>query len=388
MSAESDPGVESDLVAAEFGAQLAPAPGGSSLSSAAPPLAARPPAARPPAAPPLAARPLNAPPLAAPPLAAPPLAAPPLNVVRRLAALLSALSLLLAVLCGFVRPWYQGWGARPDELTKALPGDELGFFGRVETRAISIRAPAERVFAWVSQLGRDRAGFYSYELLEDLAGCEMPRLDRLEPALQHWSIGQKLWMYPPEKLHGQGYATLLEYEPGRALVFGTHAANAAAGSAPSGTWAFIVEPEGTRAARLIVRGRGAAPDSWLGTAFQRTVFEPLQFAMERRMLEGIRALSEGLPPPSRAADAFLLCCWALSFGAMLAFGALVLVGVRPWRALLGFLAAAVVFQCLTFTQPPLLVALALLGVLLPFLPRDPARTRLEREVSPPIGQLS
>jgi hypothetical protein len=322
------------------------------------------------------------------PLTALRLGAVPLGPARRLAALLSALSLLLAVLCGLVRPWYQGWGAREDELTKALPGDDLGFFGRVETRAISIRAPAERVFAWVSQLGRDRAGFYSYELLEDLAGCEMPRLERLEPALQRWSIGQKLWMYPPEKLHGHGYATLLEYEPGRALVFGTHAADAAAGSVPSGTWAFIVEPEGTRAARLIVRGRGAAAGSWLGTAFQRTVFEPLQFAMERRMLEGIRELSEGRAPPSRAADAFLLCSWAISLGALIVLGTLVLVGKRPLRALLGFLTAGVLFQLLTFTQPPLVIALVLLCALLPFVPRARARAHLEPDVPQRVEQPS
>ncbi|HVZ32833.1 MAG TPA: hypothetical protein VG963_10425, partial [Polyangiaceae bacterium] len=312
-----------------------------------------------------------------------------LGVMRRLAALLSALSLMLAVLCGLIRPWYQSWGARKDELAMMLPGDELGFPGRVETRAISIRAPAERVFAWASQLGRDRAGFYSYELLEDLAGCEMPRLDRLEPALQRWSIGQKLWMYPPDKLHGQGYATLLDYEPGRALVFGTHAADAAAGSVPNGTWAFIVEPEGTRAARLIVRGRGAAAGSWLGTVFQRTVFEPLQFAMERRMLEGIRALSEGRSPPSRTADAFLLCSWAISFGALIVLGTLVLVGARPLRALLGFSTAGVGFQCLTFLQPPLLVALAVLCALLPFLPLTRgARAQLEPEVPHPLQQAS
>jgi hypothetical protein len=40
-------------------------------------------------------------------------------------------------------------------------------------RAVTIDAPVEDVWPWLAQIGQDRAGFYSYEWLENLAGCRM-----------------------------------------------------------------------------------------------------------------------------------------------------------------------------------------------------------------------
>ena len=47
------------------------------------------------------------------------------------------------------------------------------------THAITIRAPVEEVWPWLAQIGQDRGGFYSYEWLENLAGCEMRNADRV-----------------------------------------------------------------------------------------------------------------------------------------------------------------------------------------------------------------
>ena len=51
----------------------------------------------------------------------------------------------------------------------ALPGDGVvpGATAQ-QTRAIGIDAPAERVWPWLAQIGQDRAGFYSYDVLENL----------------------------------------------------------------------------------------------------------------------------------------------------------------------------------------------------------------------------
>jgi hypothetical protein len=285
----------------------------------------------------------------------------------RTVALLGALTILLAVLFGAVRPWYQHWGSTPSEIGARLPGDDLGFPGRTETRAIGIRAAAPDVFAWVAQLGQTRGGFYSFDLLEDLIGCEMPRIERLDPALQRWTPGDKLWMYPPAKLSGSGFATLIEYEQDRALVFGTRAPGAGPTDAISGTWSFVVEPLGEHASRLVVRGTGGAAPSLLGAAFQRTVFEPIHFAMERRMLEGIATLAEGKHPPSRLADAAQLTLWALSFSALIGFAVAVLVRDHWQRALVAFALAGIVFQVLTFLQPALWVGGILVAALFPFL---------------------
>jgi hypothetical protein len=284
---------------------------------------------------------------------------------QRLIVLVAAFAALIGVLLGAIRPWYTTWGASSTERVATLPGDSFSRQAPRETRAISMAAPADHVFAWVSQLGQSRAGFYSYELLEDLAGCEMPNRSELDPALQRWEPGDKLWMYPPDKLNGMGHATLLEYQPGRALVFGTRWPVDPPEAAFSGTWSFIVSPTGEQSSRLIVRGSGTPPPNMLGVAFNRAVFDPMHFAMERRMLEGIRGLAEG-QPISPVRDHAMLALWTLTFVAFMAAGVLVLMGVRWRRSLGAFVAAGVVFQILTLGQPPLLLGIPLVVVLLLF----------------------
>ncbi|MEY4543970.1 MAG: hypothetical protein RL685_165 [Pseudomonadota bacterium] len=295
-----------------------------------------------------------------------------MDLLARLGSLLAALGLLLGVLLVAIRPWYMSWGASTSEVHARLPGDELGFSSRNETRAIAIAAPPAQVFSWLAQLGQDRAGFYSYELLEDLVGSKMPRLERLDPQLQGWSPGDKLWMYPPDQLDGMGYARLLSYEPGQALVFGTHVPTGAPQAGPSGTWSFVVHPTSERSSRLIVRGTGGPTPSLLGTAFNRTVFEPLHFAMERRMLVGIRDLAEGRSPPTRLYDGAQLALWASTFAIFIASLIAVLLGAHWHRHLRVLLGAGVVFQILTLLQPPLLIGgLCMLGLMV--LARPPAK---------------
>src|SRR5688572_27718819 len=90
----------------------------------------------------------------------------------RLVCLAAVSGMLFAILLGVVRPWYLGWGTRGDERVRLLPGSEHMPGMINDTRAIDIAAPAPLVFAWVAQLGQNRAGFYSYTALENLVGCE------------------------------------------------------------------------------------------------------------------------------------------------------------------------------------------------------------------------
>lgn len=304
-------------------------------------------------------------------------------VATRVVAVLGVSGALLGALLTLVRPWYLTWGATHAELEGTLPGDGLSAQLPDETRAIDIQAPAAQVFAWVSQLGQNRAGFYSYTALENLVGCEMPDVRHLDPALQEWKLGDKLWMYPPDELGGMGHASLLLYEPGRALVFGTHTPLDAPGSAPTGAWAFVVEPTSEHSARLLTRGSGGAAHSLLGQAFTRTVFEPLHFAMERRMLVGIKGLAEG-HPIAPANDFLQLLAWGAAFALFVISAVLVLLGARPVRSLLGFAAAGVAFEIVTLVQPApalslgLVIAVALIVWPLPLERARRARDLLEQ----------
>jgi hypothetical protein len=281
------------------------------------------------------------------------------TTAARYVALASILAAILSAFLMFVRPWYLRWGATDEETRRALPGDEIipNAAGQ-ETRAITIRAPAHEVWPWVAQIGQDRAGFYSFDLLENLVGCEMPATDRLQPELQSWRVGDKLWMYPPRRGGGAGFATLRTYVPGRVLGFGARLFGTPLGAPENGSWSFVLEPLDGSTTRLIVRGRSAPGRSLLWTALDRFVFEPAHFVMERRMLITLKQHAEG-GVPRRVENHLQVLYFAIGFALFVTAGVMSLTGRDGWRALLAVVAAAVVFQILTLGQPAVAVGAVL-----------------------------
>ncbi len=187
------------------------------------------------------------------------------------------------------RPWYLRWGATDEEVTRGLPGDDLAKDSAVgSTRAVTIRAPVEDVWPWLVQIGYGRGGFYSYDGLENLfvrllRGTPGYRSARtILPEHQRLSPGDFIPSAPPDMLGGRLAAVagwkVLAIEPNRALVL-------------EGWGAFVLEPRGECATRLIVRSRGAGP--W-GRLAHYLFWEPAHFVMERRMLLGIKERAERL----------------------------------------------------------------------------------------------
>src|SRR5687767_14587951 len=69
----------------------------------------------------------------------------------------------------WVRPRQLTWGATEQEVGSPLPGDDLVPRPTFRaTRAITINASPERVWPWLVQVGLGRAGWYSYDLLDNL----------------------------------------------------------------------------------------------------------------------------------------------------------------------------------------------------------------------------
>jgi hypothetical protein len=282
---------------------------------------------------------------------------------------LAALAALAAQYFVLIRPWFRTWGATAEEIGAELPGDAAWPNpADVETRAVTIREPPERVWPWVAQIGQDRGGFYSYRWLEDLVGCEMPD-DRRLLGIPDPRPGERFWMYPPSKAGGKGYATYLAVDRPRAVVLATQglAPPEPGREAPQGgTWSMILLPrDGGASTRLVVRGRAGregAPVSAGLWAFQAFFFEPIHFAMERKMLLGIRDRAEGrrLDPPWR--DAAEVVLWMAAFGVGLA--ALVAMALRwreAWRPLGAGTVALFTLTALFFARPPLGFGVALVG---------------------------
>ncbi len=305
------------------------------------------------------------------------------SLLKRLTATLAAAIVLGAAFAFVVRPWYLAWGATPAERTIRFPGDEIvPHAANQETRGITIHAPADRVWPWLAQLGQDRGGFYSFDLLENLVGCEMPTVDSLRPGKQDWKLGGRLWMYPPTKAGGVGYATLRVLIPDRALAFGTWYAGTAPSGPEDGSWQFVLVPVNDSTTRLLVRGRGAPGRSLLGVAFDRAVFEPMHFVMEKRMMIGIKQLAEQ-GTRHRTANHVQVVLWFVTFAIFVVGLASVFVKIAWKRALTGTVAAAIVFQVLTLGQPPLDVGILLVLIVAtllwwPVRPGSPLAAILER----------
>jgi hypothetical protein len=190
----------------------------------------------------------------------------------------------------FGRPWVLNWGAKPDEVDRALPGDEMLPGAWLQTtRAVTVEAPPEAIWPWLVQMGpRPRAGAYTYDWIERLLGIDIENRGVILPEYQHLEPGQ--FMGLNDKGEGlrvlaleQEMYLLLQWEPQKS------------------TWLFALTPEGDRTTRLISRNR--LPDlttykipgprflSWL---FMVLFMEPGSLVMERKMLLTIKELSERL----------------------------------------------------------------------------------------------
>src|SRR2546422_155339 len=96
---------------------------------------------------------------------------------------LGALGLYFRVL----RPMQLRWGATDDEVQRALPGDDnvpQPTFNA--TRAVTVDAQPEEIWPWLIQIGAGRAGWYSYDLLDNLGH---PSAERIIPEFQQLAVG-------------------------------------------------------------------------------------------------------------------------------------------------------------------------------------------------------
>ncbi len=183
------------------------------------------------------------------------------------------------------------WGATPQEVTTRLPGDELlAQTDLTATRAITIRAGIEDVWPWLAQMGQGRGGLYSYDWLENLAGCQMDSSDEVIDQWQDVRIGDQFRLHPDVAL------TVVVAEPPRALVVqGGISATGRVTTDDQGapydfTWAFVLVPQTWDRTRLIVRERYC-----YHTVAARPMVEMVavvSFVMTERMLRGVRDRAE------------------------------------------------------------------------------------------------
>ena len=182
-------------------------------------------------------------------------------------------------------PLHRAWGSRPIEHALALPGDPADRNPNLEIQhAVTIDAPPEQVWAWLVQLGQDRAGFYSYDWLERAFGVNVRNIAEIRPEWQDRKPGDRVRATQDGYLGGLfGNApgwTVQHVEPARAMVLQN--------------WgAFTLAPTADGKTRFIIRtnvGDERIP-AWVA-ALDMMAFELPHFIMERRMMLRIKSLAE------------------------------------------------------------------------------------------------
>ena len=115
-----------------------------------------------------------------------------------------------------LRPRALAWGATCDEVVRPLPGDDLVANPLyVTTRAITVEAPAAAVWPWLVQLGQNRGGFYTYDVLENLMGLDIHSAETIRPDWQDLRAGEDYVTLDPD---GHMKMTVAVLEPERAFV--------------------------------------------------------------------------------------------------------------------------------------------------------------------------
>jgi hypothetical protein len=190
----------------------------------------------------------------------------------------------------------RSYGSTAHERMSSLPGDRVVAKPDVVTNhAVTIAAPPESIWPWLTQMGWHRAGWYTARWVDRLLfPANWPSADRLIPDLQDIKIGSFVPDGPPETECG---FVVEELDPGRALVLHstTHVPGSwrtKFGASLDWSWTFSLTPlDKGRRTRFHFRSRWMTRPWWF-TLFGWLIVVPADFVMSRDMLRGVKERAE------------------------------------------------------------------------------------------------
>jgi hypothetical protein len=197
------------------------------------------------------------------------------------------------------------WGASDEELARTFPGAELIPDGtRASTMAVTIDAPPPEVWPWLVQMGWDRAGWYSWDRLDNGG---RPSAEEVHPEWQNLSVGEWLSAWSPRgPMKAWEVAAL---EPGRFL--GLRGSTDLRGRVidrtqprppafVEGLWVFLLEELPADRTRLVVGGYQSIRPRWLERFLNFWVYPPVHWAMQARQFANLKRHVENNRTPATA----------------------------------------------------------------------------------------
>jgi hypothetical protein len=169
------------------------------------------------------------------------------------------------------RPWQLTWGATRDEVRRPMVGDGLVRNPTfVATRAVTIEATPHDIWPWIVQMGYGRAGFYSWDALDNNG---VPSAERIIPQYQDLRVGDLM------RMSKGSYALVAALGVGRRLLLVFDGDGAA--------WAWELHPVDAHRTRLVTRLQ-VRPANLVS----RLALETFEILMTRRCLLGIKRRAE------------------------------------------------------------------------------------------------
>src|SRR5574340_409327 len=226
---------------------------------------------------------------------------------NRLLAVLGLVALVLALYFLWARPFQLRWGATDEEVQRSMPGDDLDPRPTfLATRAITIKGTPEQIWPWLLQMGYGRAGFYGFDLFENVGSPSGTRsAERILPQWQGFKVGDPVPISPVAMM--KFYAI----ERPRHIVW--------TGEDESGAFTWALYPVDATRTRLVSRIRWSHHWTQPGLLSLDLLTEFTDHLAVRKVLQGVQGRVEGHPQPASDVNieffiyvsAFLVFIWAL-----------------------------------------------------------------------------
>lgn len=191
----------------------------------------------------------------------------------------SILLVFVPVYLAFLRPWQLRWGATDDEINRSMPGDDVVSNPSFNaTRAVTIHASAENIYPWIVQMGVTRAGWYSYDLLDNLGKRSA---ESILTEHQNLQVGDVIPMSPDGK---QGMI-VKDFSENKWMLWWDNKGDS--------TWVWGIFPDGETSFRLVTRVRMKYRWALLAVPFNMLV-EFFDIVMMRKCMLGIKRRAEAM----------------------------------------------------------------------------------------------
>lgn len=226
----------------------------------------------------------------------------------------------------WARPYQLRWGATDVEVKRSMPGDEINPHPTfLATRAITIEGTPEQIWPWLLQMGYGRAGFYAYDIFENIGSPRgIQSADYIIPEFQKFEVGDPMPISPA------GGLSFYAIEPNKYVIW--------RGDDTYGGFIWALYPLDNQHTRLVSRARLSY--SWNRPT--QLIFDLFtEFADHlaiRKILQGVKGRVEGkIEPMAQANTEFFIYLGS----ALMFLAATILIFIRPlsWRTWLAGLAA-------------------------------------------------